>query len=148
LDARRCISYLTIELRGEIPEVLRPQVGHHVFGCDICQDVCPWNRKATVSPSAAFLPRPGAVAPRLEELAGLDEEQFRQKFRGSPVKRAKWRGFIRNVFVAIGNSGVAEYLPIVAKFLHHPDALLQEHARWAYEKLSMNALKQEEGGES
>jgi epoxyqueuosine reductase len=148
LDARRCISYLTIELRGEIPEALRPQVGPHVFGCDICQDVCPWNRKATVSPAAAFLPRPGTVAPRLDELAGLDEEQFRQKFRRSPVKRAKWRGFMRNVFVAIGNSGVAEYLPIVAKFLQHPDALLQEHARWACEKLSTKALKQEEGGKS
>ncbi|MDZ7360417.1 MAG: tRNA epoxyqueuosine(34) reductase QueG [candidate division KSB1 bacterium] len=135
LDAQRCISYLTIELRGEIPEALRPQMGQHVFGCDICQDVCPWNRKAAVASSSAFAPRPEMVAPKLDRLAELDEEAFRATFRRSPVKRAKWRGFMRNVLVAIGNSGVREYIPIVAKFLQHPDELLREHGRWAYEKL-------------
>ena len=136
LDARRCISYLTIELRDEIPEALRPQMGQHVFGCDICQDVCPWNRKAAVTTEAAFSPRAGMMAPKLDELAELDEESFPPKFRHSPIKRTKWRGFIRNVLVAIGNSGVKDYLPIAAKFLQHPDKLLQKHARWAYEKLN------------
>jgi epoxyqueuosine reductase len=135
LDARRCISYLTIELRDEIPEELRAPMGQHVFGCDICQDVCPWNRKAGVSADAAFAPRPDMVAPKLEALAGLNEDAFRQKFRGSAIKRAKWRGFIRNVLVALGNSGVADYLPGVEKFLQHEEALLRKHARWAYEKL-------------
>lgn len=135
LDARRCISYLTIELRDEIPEALRPQMGQHVFGCDICQDVCPWNRKAAVTSDRAFSPRSDAVAPPLAALAEMDEETFRQKFRRSPIKRAKWRGFMRNVLVAIGNSGIAEYLPIAARFLQHPEAMLREHARWAYEKL-------------
>lgn len=144
LDARRCISYLTIELRGEIPEALRPQIGRHVFGCDICQEVCPWNRKAPVSSDMAFSPRAEMVAPSLEALAAWDAARFREKFRGSPVKRAKWRGFMRNVLVALGNSGVTAYLSVVAKFLHHPEPLLQTHARWAYEKL--NALQ--EGGKS
>jgi epoxyqueuosine reductase len=123
-------------------------MGQHVFGCDICQDVCPWNRKAAVSTEAAFAPRADTVAPRLDDLAKLDEEGFRQKFRHSPIKRAKWRGFMRNVLVAIGNSGVAEYLPIVAKFFQHPDALLQKHARWAYEKLNATLASLEEGGKS
>jgi epoxyqueuosine reductase len=136
LDSRRCISYLTIELRDEIPEELRPKMGQHVFGCDICQDVCPWNRKATVTTDSAFSPRHGAYAPRLAELAEMDEESFRQRFRRSPVKRAKWRGLMRNVLVALGNSKVKDYLPVAARFLAHPDALLQEHARWAYKKLS------------
>lgn len=144
LDARRCISYLTIELRDEIPKTLRGQMGQHVFGCDICQDVCPWNRKAVVTENPAFLPRPHLMAPPLDELAALDEQAFREKFRGSPVKRTKWRGFIRNVLVAIGNSGVREYLAIVAKFLQHPDALLQNHARWAYEKLFYQAVSNQE----
>jgi epoxyqueuosine reductase len=136
LDSRRCISYLTIELRSEIPEELRPQMGNHVFGCDICQDVCPWNRKAAVTSDAAFSSRPGMVAPRLDALAELDEEAFRRLFRRSPIKRAKWRGFMRNVLVALGNSGVAAYLPIVARFLRHPDEFLRKHARWACEKLN------------
>jgi epoxyqueuosine reductase len=148
LDARRCISYLTIELRDEIPEALRPQMGRHIFGCDICQDVCPWNRKAAVSTDAALEPRSGAVAPRLDDLATLDEEGFRQKFRHSPIKRAKWRGFMRNVLVAIGNSGVAEYLPIATKFLQHPDAVLQKYARWACEKLNTTLASLQEGGKS
>jgi epoxyqueuosine reductase len=147
LDSRRCISYLTIELRDEIPETLRQQMGQHVFGCDICQDVCPWNRKAAVASSPAFAPRPEMVAPKLDRLADLDEEAFRETFRRSPVKRAKWRGFMRNVLVAIGNSGVGEYMPSVAKFLQHPDELLREHARWAYEKLQTTLASFQEGGE-
>ena len=145
LDARRCISYLTIELREEIPEGLRPQMGRHVFGCDICQDVCPWNHKAAVTENPAFAPRAEMEAPALEALVELDEEAFRRTFRGSPVKRAKWRGFIRNVLVAIGNSGLKEYLPRVEKFLSHPEALLQKHARWAYEQLQRQTAPNQEG---
>lgn len=145
LDARRCISYLTIELREEIPEALRPQMGKHVFGCDICQDVCPWNHKAAVTENPAFLPRAEMVAPLLQVLAELDEESFRRTFRGSPVKRPKWRGFMRNVLVAIGNSGIQDYLPTVAKFLSHADGLLQKHARWAYEQLQRQTVSNQEG---
>lgn len=105
LDARRCISYLTIELKGEIPEQLRPKLGNWVFGCDICQQVCPWNRFAPVRGEAAFAPRPGVPAPVLVEEMRLSEEEFRQKFRGSPLLRAKWKGYLRNVAVALGNQG-------------------------------------------
>jgi len=101
LDARRCISYLTIELRSEIPEQLQPALGNHVFGCDICQDVCPWNRRAPATQEAAFQPR--HFAPPLAELAALNESQFEARFRGSPVRRARYRGFQRNVGVAMKN---------------------------------------------
>ena len=107
LDATRCISYLTIEVKGDVPEDRRAGVGRHVFGCDICQDVCPWNRRRRHHGGAAFEPRPGAEAPDLAELAALDEEAFRERFRRSPVKRAKRRGLLRNVAVALGNSGDA-----------------------------------------
>src|SRR5277367_5513877 len=113
LDARRCISYLTIELRGEIPEELRPKMGRAVIGCEICQDVCPWNRKAPVTSLAAFQPRhalengSSLVAPELEWLASLSQQEFTAIFRGSAAKRAKWRGLVRNACVALGNSGIA-----------------------------------------
>ena len=106
LDATRCISYLTIEVKGDDPGGARREgVGRHVFGCDICQDVCPWNRRRRHHGGAAFEPRPGAEAPDLAGLAGLDEEAFRERFRRSPVKRAKRRGLLRNVAVALGNAG-------------------------------------------
>src|SRR4029077_1661881 len=110
LDARRCISYLTIELRGAIPPELRDPIGRHVFGCDICQDVCPWNRRAPASALPNFQPRRRAehslFSPELEWLISLKEEEFREVFRGSPVKRAKWRGLLRNAGVAMENSGL------------------------------------------
>jgi len=102
LDSRRCISYLTIELRGQIPEALRPGVGRHVFGCDICQDVCPWNAKAPVTSEAAFAPR--HMAPPLEKLAALTDDAFREMFRGTPVTRARYAGFMRNAATARSNS--------------------------------------------
>lgn len=135
LDSKRCISYLSIELRGPIPEDLRPAMGRHVFGCDICQDVCPWNRKAPFANEAAFAPRENMCAPALEELAGLDEAAFRERFRGSPIKRAKWRGLMRNVLVAMGNSGQKKFQKIVARFKQHADVLLAETAAWAEQRL-------------
>jgi epoxyqueuosine reductase len=135
LDATRCISYLTIELKGAIPEPLRGKLGGHVFGCDICQDVCPWNRKRRESGEPAFEPRAGAVAPGLEELAGLDAARFRERFRKSPVKRAKRRGLLRNVCVAIANAGDVSKAPLLEALAQDDDALVREHAAWALERL-------------
>jgi epoxyqueuosine reductase len=136
LDATRCISYLTIEQKGTVPEDLRAGVGRHVFGCDICQDVCPWNRKRQHLGPDAFAARPGLVAPDLSELAGLDEETFRTRFRKSPLKRAKRRGLLRNVAVAMANSGDKKYLPALRTLADDEDPLVREHAQWALEKLS------------
>ncbi len=135
LDATRCISYLTIELKGAIPETLRPDMGRQVFGCDICQDVCPWNRRRRHHGGAAFEPRPGQAAPDLDDLARLDEEGFRARFRGSAVKRAKRRGLLRNVAVALGNSGDPAHRPALERLAEDPDPLVQEHARWALGRL-------------
>jgi epoxyqueuosine reductase len=153
LDAPKCISYFTIELKGSIPEQFRAGMGSHVFGCDICQDVCPWNRKAPVTEMAAFQPRAlnqGAsdlaeVAttfnPPLEVLANMTEEEFREAFRGSPVKRAKYRGLLRNAAVAMGNSGLAKLRPALAKLAQHPDPVVQEHAVWGLERLGEAGTK-------
>jgi epoxyqueuosine reductase len=103
LDSRLCISYYTIELRGPLPETASARIGNHVFGCDICQDVCPWNRDAPVTADPAFAAR--IVAPPLERLAALTEEEFRELFRGTPVLRARYTGFLRNVAAAIANKG-------------------------------------------
>ena len=135
LDARLCISYLTIEKRGEIPLDLRPGVGRHVFGCDICQDVCPWNRKAPVTSASEFEPREGLVNPALDWLAEMQPEEFREVFRGSPVQRAKLSGLRRNAVVAMGNSGSKTFIPTLKKLSEDSDAVVAEHARWAAEKL-------------
>ena len=105
LDARKCISYLTIELKGAIPRALRPLMGAHIFGCDICQDVCPYNAKGRATGEPAFQPRPGLYAPELIPLLRLTDAEFKVRFRGSPILRAKRRGFLRNVCVALGNLG-------------------------------------------
>ncbi|MGO9402422.1 MAG: tRNA epoxyqueuosine(34) reductase QueG [Terriglobales bacterium] len=131
LDARLCISYLTIEKRGEIPDELRAGMGRHVFGCDICQDVCPWNRKAPVTSAAEFEPREGLVNPALDWLAEMREEEFRAMFRGSPVRRAKLSGLRRNAVIAMGNSGDNKFLPTLKKLCEDSDAVIAEHARWA-----------------
>jgi len=148
LDARRCISYLTIELRGSIPIELREPMGRMVFGCDICQDVCPWNRAAPGTNIAAFLPRKveaknSLFAPSLEWLASLCEEEFREVFRSSAVKRTKWRGLVRNACVALGNSGVrpgsAAYSQIIGlldRLADSDDRVIAEHARWALAQLT------------
>ena len=146
LDARRCISYLTIELRGAIPEQLRASVGRHVFGCDICQDVCPWNRQAPVTASPRFSPRtrPGhsLFSPELRWLLSMSEQEYREVFRKSPVKRAKWRGLVRNVCVAAGNSGLqpgavgySEVVEKLGELAACGDSLVAEHARWALARL-------------
>src|SRR6202790_3967336 len=146
LDARRCISYLTIELRGAIPAELREPMGRHVFGCDICQDVCPWNRRAPVTQLANFQPRRTAqhslFSPDLEWLISLTEEEFREVFRHSPVKRTKRRGLIRNACVALGNSGLRagdpRYEEICArlrKLATADDSVIAEHAGWALLRL-------------
>lgn len=165
LDARRCISYLTIELRGSIPEELRAPMGRHVFGCDICQDVCPWNRHAPATELAAFQPRridlgPAQTAqpqtaqrvfpeatesllhPRLEWLASLSEEEFRRAFRGSPIKRTKWRGLVRNACIALGNSGVrrgttthARISALLKRLAASAEPVVAESARWALSRI-------------
>jgi epoxyqueuosine reductase len=139
LDANRCISYLTIETKGTIPEEHRPGMGRQVFGCDICQDVCPWNRRRRHHGPDAFAARPGLESPSLEELALLDAEAFRERFRHSPVKRAKRRGLLRNVAVALGNSGDPSKRPILEHLAADEDPLIREHAAWALSRLNREA---------
>jgi epoxyqueuosine reductase len=132
LDARKCISYLTIELKGSIPRELRPLMGAHIFGCDICQDVCPYNTKCRPSREAAFQPRHGLHAPELIPLLRLPEDKFKERFRGSPILRAKRRGFLRNVCIALGNLGRVEAVPGLAEALaSDPEPLVRAHAAWA-----------------
>ncbi len=167
MDARRCISYLTIELRGSIPQEFRGPMGHHVFGCDICQDVCPWNRKAPASDEPAFQPRalppvadvreretgPAADSlyrPPLERLAAMSEAEFREVFRGSPLKRAKWRGLVRNASIALGNSAAsaspaarARIRRLLEGLSASPENVVAESAQWA-----LSRIQQVEGAES
>lgn len=135
LDATKCISYLTIELRGSIPEELRPGVGRQIFGCDICQDVCPWNRQAPVTTTPELQARERLVNPDLEWLAGLSIEQFREVFRGSPVKRSRYGGFRRNLAIALGNSGDQRFLTILQELSRDDDPLVAEHAKWGLRHL-------------
>src|ERR1700674_3417332 len=139
LDARLCISYLTIEKRGEIPDQLRSGMGRHVFGCDICQDVCPWNRKAPATSAAEFEAREGLVNPALDWLAEMQQEEFRAVFRGSPVRRAKLSGLRRNAVIAMGNSGDKKFVPTLKKLCEDPDPAVAEHARWAAKTLSQRS---------
>jgi epoxyqueuosine reductase len=142
LDARKCISYLTIELRGSIPRELRPLIGTWVFGCDICQEVCPWNRKAKPTEEEAFKPRPWS-APELLELLTLTEDEFRQRFKGSPLKRAKRSGLVRNACVAVGNLREEKAVPLLLRLLcDDPDPIVREHAAWALGRIGTpDALK-------
>jgi epoxyqueuosine reductase len=135
LDSNKCISYLTIEKRGAIPEELRAGMGRHIFGCDICQDVCPWNRKAPVTTASEFEPRPGLVNPALQWLAELSEEGFREAFRGSPIRRTKRAGLRRNAAIAMGNSGEAKFIPLLEKMTRDEDETVAETARWATARL-------------
>jgi epoxyqueuosine reductase len=136
LDSNKCISYLTIEKRGAIAEDLRSGIGRHVFGCDICQDVCPWNRKAPVTNAGEFQPRAGLVNPALEWLATISAEEFQQTFRGSPVRRAKRTGLRRNAIIAMGNSRDRKFLPLLDKLAADDDQVVSESAAWAIGKLN------------
>jgi epoxyqueuosine reductase len=135
LDARRCISYLTIELRGPLPRELRPLIGNWVFGCDLCQEVCPWNRKAAPGTEERFSPRFALQSPELIPLLELTQEEFSATFRRSAVKRTKRRGLLRNVCVALGNSGDPAAIPPLTRALHHEEPLVRGHAAWALGQL-------------
>lgn len=135
LDSNRCISYLTIEKRGAIPEGLRDGMGRHLFGCDICQDVCPWNRTAPATTAPEFQPREGLVNPALEWLAEMSAEDFREKFRGSPIRRAKREGLRRNAVIAMGNSGDQRFLTVLQKLKADDDTVVASGASWAADKL-------------
>lgn len=131
LDARRCISYLTIELKGSIPEEMRPLIGDRIYGCDECLDACPWNRFAKASRESAFMAREGTSSIQLRDFLDLDEERFRSLFKDSPIKRIKRRGFLRNVCVVLGNIGTHEDLPALERAAIDPEPLIAEHAVWA-----------------
>ena len=131
MDARRCISYLTIEHAGPIPLELRPGIGTHIYGCDDCLAVCPWNRFARTSRQIKLQPRVDLIAPDLASLSTLDDAAFRQKFSGSPIKRIGRNRFVRNVLIAIGNSGLPDLLPYAHRLTQDPDSVVAEAARWA-----------------
>jgi epoxyqueuosine reductase len=133
IDAARCISYLTIELKQEIPTELRDKIGGWVFGCDICQRVCPWNRFAGEGDPEFGESNP---ARSLAEELSISAEEFNQRFKGSPVKRAKRRGYLRNVAVALGNMGDMHVLPVLQNALNDEEPLVREHAQWAIERIN------------
>lgn len=135
LDARRCISYLTIENKGAIPEEFRRAMGDRIFGCDDCLDACPWNRFAVASRDARLQPRTAMLQRPMRDLLALDEFAFKELFRGSPILRAKRRGFLRNVCVALGNVGNADDLPALTRALDDSEVLIREHAAWAIDEI-------------
>ena len=141
LDSRRCISYLTIELKESIPKALRPEIGNLIFGCDICQEVCPWNSRAVSTTEPGFQPRDGNLAPKLLSLVGMTQEEFSRRFKGSPIKRAKRRGFLRNVLVAIGNWGAKRAVPALKDALADDEPLVRCHAAWALGRIGGDAAK-------
>ncbi len=136
LDATRCISYLTIEHQGPIPLDLRPLMGNRIYGCDDCLAVCPWNRFAKPTPHEKLRPRDDLTAPRLQELATLDDASFRRTFTGSPIKRIGRNRFVRNVLIAIGNSADPSLLPVARQLTTDPDLVVAEAADWASSRLS------------
>jgi len=140
MDARRCISYLTIELKGSIPIELRPLIGDRIYGCDDCLDACPWNRFARASREMAFAMPPEIEAMKLRDYLGLDEDKFRRLFSNSPIKRAKRRGLMRNVCVALGNVGTADDLPALQKARVDSEPLVAEHAQWAINRINQRAF--------
>jgi epoxyqueuosine reductase len=132
LDARRCIAYLTIELRDAIPRELRAGIGDRIFGCDVCQDVCPWNRRLQPVTWPELQPvSPEHARPALRDLLNLDDVGFRALFKGTAVTRTKRRGLLRNVAVALGNSGDRASVPALAEALHDQEPLVRAHAAWA-----------------
>ena len=145
VDARRCISYLTIELKGVIPLDLRPLIGDRIFGCDDCLDACPWNRFAQESREAAFSARRSTTEMSLREYLELSDAEFRALFRNSPIKRIKRRGFLRNVCVALGNAGDISDIPALERAARDPEPLIAEHARWAIDRIRYRRKQRSEG---
>lgn len=145
LDARLCISYLTIEHKGVIPRELRPLIGSHIYGCDLCQDVCPWNRFATPTVEPTFQPRNGLLNPQLSELMYMTNEQFSARFKHSPIKRIKRRRLLRNVAIALGNIGASADAECIAALLHgitDSEPLIRAHSVWALRQIGgENSLK-------
>ena len=139
LDSNLCISYLTIEKRGPIPDQMREGIGRQVYGCDICQDVCPWNRKAPVAAAPEFFPRPELVNPALDWLAEMSAEEFREVFRGSPVRRAKRSGMRRNAVIAMGNSSDPKFAATLDKLAEDADDVVAKSARLAKQRLGKSA---------
>jgi len=143
LDARRCISYLTIELKGAIPEELRPLIGNRIYGCDDCLAVCPWNRFAREGSLMKAHERADLATPELLELLALDEAGFKRRFAGTPILRTKRKGLLRNVCVALGNIGDASALPALERAAMDPEPLIAEHARWGAGRVR---ARMEDGG--
>ena len=142
IDARRCISYLTIEHEGAIPEELRSGMGNRIYGCDDCLAVCPWNRFAdAAAANRAFLPRAELAAPRLADLLALDDASFREMFAGSPIKRIGVKRMIRNCLIAAGNSGDGALVPSIAPHLADPDPVIAEAAEWALAQLGYSSAE-------
>ena len=135
LDARKCISYLTIELKGSIPEELRPAIGNRIFGCDDCLAACPWNRFAKEGNLMREHRRSDLTAPELIDLLGIDQPEFRRRYKGTPFERSKRRGLLRNVCVALGNTGDASALPALRRATGDPEPLIAEHAQWAIDQI-------------
>lgn len=139
LDARRCISYLTIENKGNIEPDLRPQIGRWIFGCDICQMVCPWNGSFAVTEyDRAFAPNSGPPNPDLKTELALTPREFNQKFKDSPIRRSRWNGYLRNIAVALGNSGDPAGIPALEKTKQTDDQLVRDHVVWAIERINKN----------
>lgn len=136
MDARRCVSYLTIEHKGSIPVELRPLIGDRIYGCDDCLVACPWNKFAQVSHEATFAARESVFAMKLRDFLALTDEQFRDLFRKSPIKRIKRPAFLRNVCVALGNTGTLDDLPALELAASDPNELIAEHARWAVSQIA------------
>ena len=147
LDSRRCISYLTIELKGEVPEDLRPAMGDWLFGCDVCQEVCPWNRRAPAGREPDFLPRADLEAVDPEELLGLSESDFRLRFEGTALMRSKRRGLLRNAAIVLGNRGNSPALPALRRALNDQDPLVREAAGWAIEQILTRSLSHSDPAE-
>ncbi|HXV62913.1 MAG TPA: tRNA epoxyqueuosine(34) reductase QueG [Vicinamibacteria bacterium] len=143
VDSRLCISYLTIELRGYIPRELRPLIGNRIYGCDDCQDVCPWNRFAKRSEEARFFPREPLSTMDLVSMLRMSREEFQQATRGSAIRRARYAGFLRNVAVALGNSGATEAVPPLVQALSHEEPLVRGHAAWALGALGADEASSE-----
>lgn len=141
LDARKCISYLTIELKGSIPENLRPAIGNRIFGCDDCLEVCPWNRFAKEGAIMQKAQRNDLSSPELIQFLKMDQQTFKASFAGTPILRSKRKGFLRNVCVALGNTGTFESLPALENASKDPEPLIAEHAQWAIHRIKKRLKK-------